>query len=77
MMRQSSSAGPCKYLDNYVKKAMWNFCKRKKEKKYVSAYISDAYLGKCQTSRMELFNLLTMFSSYRNQSVDLQSKSTD
>ena len=59
MMRQSSSAGPCKFLDYYDKKAMWNFCKRKKEKKYVSAYISEAYLGICQTSRMELFDFLT------------------
>ena len=32
MIRQSSSAGLCKYLHSYDKKFMLNFCKRKKEK---------------------------------------------
>ena len=32
-IRQSSSTGPCKYVHNYDKKIMLNFCKRKKGKK--------------------------------------------
>ena len=33
MIRQSPSAGPCKYLHNYDKKYMLNFCESKKGKK--------------------------------------------
>ena len=32
MIRQSSSAGPCKYLHNYDQKFMLNFGERKKGK---------------------------------------------
>ena len=33
MIRQSSSAGPCKYLHDYYKKTMQKVCKIKKGKK--------------------------------------------
>ena len=45
MMRQSSSAGPWKYLHNYDKKFILIFCKRKKRKKYFEhKYIKHPYL---------------------------------
>ena len=31
MIRQLSSAGPCKYLHNYYKKTVKSFCKTRKE----------------------------------------------
>ena len=49
MIRQSSSAGPCKYftiIPNYYKQTMYSFCKRKigkkgGKKKYLSSCNQD------------------------------------
>ena len=43
MIRQSSSAGPCKYLNNnYKKKLCKIFCKIKKGKKILPKSVKDA-----------------------------------
>ena len=43
MIRRPSSAGPCKYLNNYDKKIMLNFCKGKKGKNASPEYTCKIY----------------------------------